>query len=358
MIYIVNLLISCVYLCFVRINSWREFLPKLFLVFLIWVLIIGGQNGIGTDYNNYLYYFESPHENRFEPLFTYISQTLYDIGLKGQAQFFFFAFVNVVVLFIAAVKLDLKHLSLFFNLMVTVSTFYNNQMNGIRQCVAVPIVFWGFIEMYSNRIKGACLILLAAGFHYSALVCLLFIYIKPITNWLTRNPHVLLLLTICSCFIESSSDLNYRVIQSLPDFIRENTSYERMYSNADYTSASTDIIYKLSKLIYVPVYWCSLRLLMIGDLTKREEFFFKFGFLSFNLRCILLVNNLLGRLSYYFWIPSILPIYYLCRKFIIEKKYLYVIVLLVYCSVTYVAKVIIGANEYKSSFIYFDLLFP
>lgn len=355
MIYILNLVVSCLYLSQIREKRLVAFLFKAFPVLLIWTLIVGGQYFVGADYLQYYNYFLNPNIiSRFEPLFTITSHALYNYGFNGQAPFFFFALLNAIVIFIAAFRLEIKYWAIFYFLLVTVSTFFNNQMNGIRQCIAVTFVFWGFVELYRSKVFGSLLIVIAAGFHYTAIGCLLFLLLEKTTNIATRFPRMLLLLSIAISFMPSNDLLNSQILSFLPNSVVESTSYEAMYENNDMTSASTGFIYKLSKLILVPVYWYALRLLKMNMLTEKETLFFRFGLLSFSLRCVLLINNLIGRFSYYFWIPSILPIYYLAVHFWKRKNIAALLLLLVYCSIAYFVKIALGQNEYKSSFIYFQ----
>jgi len=356
MLYALNLLVSCVYLTNIHeTKSLFKLFIKLIPILFLWTLIIGGQYYIGADYIQYYSYFLNPDaDSRFEPLFKIISQTLYNYGFSGQGPFFFFAFINAVIIFIAAYRLGINNWAIFYFLLITVSTFFNNQMNGIRQCVAVTFVFWGFVELYNSKIIGSLLIIIAAGFHYSALICLIFLLLEKTTNIATRFPKVLLLLTIAAAFIPSNDLINSQIIRYIPDSVIESTSYEAMYEDNDYTSASVELIYKLSKLIFIPVYWYALRLLKMNVLTEKESLFFKFGFLSFSLKCVLLINNLIGRFSYYFWIPSIIPIYYLAVYFWKRKNIAAMLLLLGYCSIAYFVKITLGQNEYKSSFIYFQ----
>lgn len=355
MLYIINLVFSCIYLSHIKEKNTLLFIIKIFPVILLWILIIGGQFEIGADYNNYLSFFNYPYyETRYEPLFTWVSRTVYDIGIEGQGQFYVFALINAILIFVASHKLGVKNWGLFYFLLITVSTFFNNQMNGIRQCTAVAFAYWAFVELYTSKIKGVSLMAIASGFHLSAIVCVLFTFIKKVTAVLTKYPKVLLITCCFISLIPADEYINQTLIGYLPEEVREETHYERMYSDDDQTSSSMDIIYKLSKLLLLPLYLYSLRLLKNGALSDKERLFFKFGILSYSLRCALLINHLIGRFSYYFWIPSIIPLYYLCVNLYNRKRHTELALVLVYASIIYFVKVFIGTAEYKSSFIYFQ----
>lgn len=355
MLYIINLIFSCLYLSQIKENKTSVFLIKIIPVILLWIFIVGGQFEIGADYGNYLDFFSHPHrDTRFEPLFTWVSRIAYDCGFVGQGQFFIYALINVVVIFIASHKLGIKNWGIFYFLLITVSTFFNNQMNGIRQCTAVVFVYWAFVELYTKKFKGVSLVILAGGFHFSALICVLFAYIEKITTFLTKYPRILLLASCLISLIPADEYINQSLIGFLPEEVREETHYERMYANEESTSASTGIIYKLSKLLLLPLYLYSLRLLKFGNLSKKENLFFRFGILSYSFRCALLINNLIGRFSYYFWIPSIMPLYYLFVNLYRRGRYADMAIWMFYASFIYFIKVFMGTAEYKSSFIYFQ----
>lgn len=356
MLYVLNLLFSCLYLRFLKYTKYIiPFIFSVLPVILIWTLIVGGQDNIGADYKVYYSFFSFPNfDSRFEPLFSYISYYLHNIGFSSQGPFFFFALLNVVVIFVAAHRIEFKHLALFYFLLITVSTFFNNQMNGLRQCIAVTFIFWAYSESYNSKVKALLLILIAAGFHYTALVCLFLLPIKTISFTTTKYPRLLLIISVCILFIPFGDSLITKLFSILPSAIREATLYESMYGDSDSSSIQMGIIYKLSKVMLLPVYWYALKLLDEDVLSPKELLFFKFGLLSYCLKCALLINQLIARFSYYFWIPSIIPIYYLCVHYYKKKDYVRVFIILFYCSFSYFVKIILGQNEYKSSFIYFN----
>lgn len=356
MLYIIFLLFSCFYLSQTDENrSCLKLLLKVSPVILLWVVIIGGQFEIGADYNNYLSYFNNPNfEMRFEPLFVKVTRLFYNFGFKGQDLFFIYAAINAIIIFIASYRLGIRHWAIFIFLLVTVSTFFNNQMNGIRQCTAVTFIYWAFVELYYSKMKGVALIFLATGIHYSSLVNIVFLFFKRITNILTKSPKLLLILTLFISLIPTDSTINNVIIESLPDKVAEETEYERMYLDNEEMSEGLDWMIKISKIILIPIYWWCLRLLREDYLSPKERMFFKFGLLSYSLRCILLVNQLISRFSYFFWIPSIMPIYYYCSHLQDKNRKNEMILILLYCSLIFFIKVAMGIGEYKSSFIYFN----
>ena len=75
MFYILNIILSCLYLSVIKERNTFLFLIKVLPVIFIWVFIVGGQYEIGADYGNYLSFFRYPlDDTRFESLFTGISR--------------------------------------------------------------------------------------------------------------------------------------------------------------------------------------------------------------------------------------------------------------------------------------------
>ena len=227
-------------------------------------------------------------------------------------------------------------------------------MNGLRQCIAVTFVFLACIESYSSKIKALILVLIAAGFHYTALVCIFLLPVKTISFTATKYPKILLFFSVFILFVPFGDSIITKIFSVMPSSIREATLYESMYGDSSTLNIQMGIIYKLSKVMLFPVYLYALRLLDKNIFSQKELVFFKFGFLSYCLKCALLINHLIARFSYYFWIPSIIPIYYLCAYYYKKKDYVRVFIILFYCSFSYFVKIILGQNEYKSSFIYFN----
>lgn len=354
-VYILNILISCIILD--KIKNRRDAIRDIGIgtVIFIWTIIIGGQWYVGTDYGNYYAFFKNPDRTDFELLFTLISKGLYLVGIRGQGQFFFYAFLNAIVIFKAANRLGIHHLAIFYYLLVAVSTFFNNQMNIIRQCIACAFVFWAFVELYRSKIKGIFLILIAMGFHTSAIVCLSMLFLVKTTNFFTKYPRGLLIVASVILMLPIDPEIIINnIFGLLPESFNEYTYYVARYNSNEYGLQNINNINILSKLILIPVYWLSLCVLDGQELSDKEKTFFKLGFLCFCIKIIFLINPLLSRLASYTWIPSILPIYYLVRLFYRKRKFSTAILLMLYCSATYYVKIIMGIGEYGYDFYLFN----
>lgn len=356
MLYIINILFGCFYLNFVKIEKWHD-LWKISPIILLWTIIAGGQYHIGADYPLYFSYFNhfiGAPESRFEWLFAFITDLTIKAGFWGQGPFFVFAFINIVLIFAAGKIAKISNWGIYYLLIITVAVIFNNQLNAVRQTAAVCLCFIAFLEFYDKKWIGVLFILIGMGFHTSVVLCLPFFFIKKVTDFTSKFPLALLIISFVSAFIDSAtSDFNNYLLSIMPDYLKENTHYAEAYENSEY-SHSTSFIYRASKIILIPLYWKSLMLIKKGCLTKYETDLFNLGFFAFMMRNLLLLNTLTGRLSFYFWIPSIFPLYYLMRHYWQNKKFLPFIIITAWLIMPYITKIIVGTQNYADSFIFFN----
>ncbi len=349
LVYVLNIIICCYILHFYNVNNKQSYLIVSIFVIIIWTIIIGGQYGVGSDYFAYLNCFEYNYHLR-EPLFNFVQDISFMIGISGQGIFFVFALIDATILFIAIYKYKITNLSIFYFLIVTVSTYFNNSMNMLRQIVADVLIFYAFIEMFQSKLKGSLLIAIATGFHFSAMCMFIFIPIKIIIEHTTKFPKFLLIVTtiLGSTNILNNDALNEFIFEIIPS-IDELEYYKTAYAGSNLRD-NMSIIYKISKVFYIPIYFISIKLLDGYLATNYEKFLFKLGLLSFCLRVILLQNNLIGRFSCYFWLPSVFPIYFLLKYYWTETRMKHFLLCSIYCMIPYLIKLIQGEFEYKYHF--------
>ena len=163
MIFTLNLLYSLwcsSKLCYVyeHSNIQKKFLYYFLLftpLWFIWLLICGGQYGVGTDYFSYYEIFKNVssdyYYNKSEWLFAWIIEICHDIGLSPQGLFFVFYFINFVFFFKILFRLENKTVFLFVLLYITLSSAFNNQLNGLRQYSAIYIITYAIINFCEDR---------------------------------------------------------------------------------------------------------------------------------------------------------------------------------------------------------------
>ena len=355
--YLFNLAFCCLLLYYYRDGNRDSRILFLYPVFLVWTIIIGGQYSVGTDYPTYLEYFSSENTiQRFEPIFQFLKDFFYSIGLRGQAMFFVFAFINVWAIFKAFKKFDLGQYALLYFLLVTISSFFNNQMNLVRQATAGAFVFWAFAEAFDGNVKKSVVLdVIAMGFHYSAVVVLPFLLFRKLTFFLTKWPKTLLVITLISLFFSMTlaQYINTFLFDMLPNFIKQYTYYSVLRSSS-YATNVYGFSNVLPKVILIPLYWLSIGLLDGDELNEKEKFLLRFGILSYALRCIMNITMIISRFALYFWLPSIIPLYFLILHYYNRKENIYAYAIVAYCLLPYIAKVFMGKGEYAYHFFLFS----
>lgn len=350
MLYLLNLFLGCSAFYFAREKKTR--LLFLLIGCCIWSFVAGGQNGIGTDYYEYLSYFENLWGNeRFEPLFKFCCSILFRCGIKGQGLFYFYAFLNIVVITIVGRKMKITHLEIYYFLIIVVSTFFHNQMNMVRQATACVFVFAALVIANRNKYLSALLILTAWGFHRTSIIIAPLILFPRIIDYFTRSPKKLLVVASIICVIPIPPSINQFLIEKSTFLF--GSEYSSHYSNSVYGELMNDFVSKIPKLILLPFFFAALKVKEKCCLSNKEKFFFNVGLMSYSFWLILLVTSLTARISYYFLLPTIIPLVYYFSYLWKERRETpfwagTLFLLSIYCF-----KIYIGTGEYASSFIYF-----
>ena len=112
MVYLFFLFYSQAYFYFLGKYSTKlhEYYLLLTPIILLWVIIIGGQYNVGTDYFSYMKLFVgreglSRYIDNGELLFVFLIQSCHNIGIYGQG-------ILLVIVFIEAIPVSYTHLTL------------------------------------------------------------------------------------------------------------------------------------------------------------------------------------------------------------------------------------------------------
>ena len=95
MVYFLNLIYSVVDSYLIGKFTYRAHLSGsafgllLLPIFIVWILICGGQDNVGTDYPAYIRLFNGESLDRYEPV-VFIVNACLSFGIKGQAIYFVF----------------------------------------------------------------------------------------------------------------------------------------------------------------------------------------------------------------------------------------------------------------------------
>lgn len=304
-----------------------------FCVFL-WTIVQGGQYNVGTDYFTYLYYFNNPHSlsyfgDKGEWGFYYLINLCNNIGVIGQGVFVVIALLESVIFFIICAKFDKKNPEIFILLYIVLSSLFHNQMNAVRQSIAVYFVTLSILYLVDKRWKEfVLLIVIAFTFHNSVL---LFVLLLPLffVIWKHYNSYLYILLLILS------SAFAFLPAENL---IREFSTHFPNYSHYAESEYLSEISFlgKITKVCMLPIYVYSLVVLKSNFLSSRGYRLFIVGIVAYSLKNICLVSSVTNRVGFYFMLISIFPVYYLIQYLQktkqIKKVYImYYMLILFYC---------------------------
>lgn len=319
MIYSLNLVFSALYAyvlgqaLYKKSVSANAFLLLFVPVFVLWILICGGQDNVGTDYPAYIRLFNGESLDRYEPGFVFIVNACLSLGIKGQAIYFVFYAIGFFFLGLVLRRIDIKYVFIFILLYISVSGLFNNQLNILRQVIATYIGSYGVLLMLDNKkFRGSIIILLASSIHFCGLLFFLFFLNRIVAALNKRRMILCVLCALIFSFVFTSEMLNHL------DFLIPNIYIKFLNSGA---IESRSLILKITKYLYVPLY---LAALFKYDkdlvLSSTEQKLFKWGIVSLCLRLSLLNMTIISRVSDVFLIVSLYPLLYYFRYLYLRHK--------------------------------------
>ena len=358
MIYTITLFLSLI-LCWYNDSNKNNHRYSISIGYciILWTILIGGQYNVGTDYDSYYEIFTDSdalnlYYSKGEYLFFYLVHSLNRIGINGQQIFIVIALLNSVLLFKILSYIDKKNTFLFVFLFITVSTVFHNQMNGIRQYMAVYLITLMIILLLRKRFFISALLLIASYYlHNSALLLVLFIpFLLIMTNKVRNTKLILSLLLIASVISLFSFE------EKVKEFLYLFSEYQH-YAESDYLK---DISFKgkVTKLIFVPIYiYALLSVYKSGKLNNYESNLFLVGIYSYIIKTLFLVTSLTNRLGFYFLILSILPLFFLLKHLMYKRTASIFTILLYVFLFQYLVKVVLfPVGEYSYASCYFQWL--
>ena len=326
MVYFLNLIYSVVDSYLIGKFTYRAHLSGsafgllLLPIFIVWILICGGQDNVGTDYPAYIRLFNGESLDRYEPGFVFIVNACLSLGIKGQAIYFVFYAIGFFFLGLVLRRIDIKYVFIFILLYISVSGLFNNQLNILRQVITTYIGSYGVLLMLDNKkFRGSIIILLASSIHFCGLlfsiIRLLFFlfFLNRIVAALNKRRMILCVLcALILSFVFTSEMLNHL------DFLIPNIYIKFLNSGA---IESRSFILKITKYLFVPLY---LAALFKYDkdlvLSSTEQKLFKWGIVSLCLRLSLLNMTIISRVSDVFLIVSLYPLLYYFRYLYLKHK--------------------------------------
>lgn len=354
--YFFNIIFSVLYSFYLRNKKFNFiiFLP----ILLLWTFIIGFQYCVGTDYSSYLkiyntnkvmmYYFKK------EILFYYFIIFLRKFFSNGQV-----LFIAVGILYNSLLYFSLKRLCslkyilnknmyIWIFLFLCFGTTFYNQMNGVRNYIAVYFFFLGWTYLIEKKyIKYLIFIFLGTGFHRTCFFLIAFLFLEKffIKKSIKTSRYLIILLLGTALLL--LLPLNHYVEEYVKIFF---PMYCHYLLNSSFVE-SMPLLNIVSRLIWFPFYYLSIK--VYKKTNNKLIIWGVFGY------CTILLSAkmfLLNRVTYYTGLLSIFPIYYLIIDKIKEKKYILLFFLIGLIVILIVVKLLILGREYEYNsyiFIYF-----
>lgn len=226
------------------------------VIIIVLSLVSGLRYDVGVDCHVYREMYDSPSDIRLitlEPVWHWIIAGLRSLGFASRMWFILTSLVINLLFYYGFRKLSVN-IYLSIMLYVAMSFGYVESYNIVRQFVAGAILFGTFHYVLEHKIwKYLLCILLAACFHFSALIMIPFLFLMRI-----RYPMWLLWAIFVAFFLFGQMLLNFILGQVIP-YISEYANYADNVLMEDYSG--------LLKLFYF-VIGCGV--LVVAPFVKEE----------------------------------------------------------------------------------------
>ena len=359
MIYAINLIfsIACTY-SFSRYypsynkNKFFTYFLFLFPMWVIWLIICGGQDAVGTDYTTYYSIFKTQdvtlYYKKLEFKFAYVVEICGFLELDPQTPFYFFYFIGALFFIKILTKLQHESIFIFIILYICISTVFNNQLNGLRQYIALYLCTYALMVLPEAKgvQKFLIYIILAAFIHSSSFLLLPLVILRFYPNITFKGALILLIFSIIFGALGGYSIIIAHLSFLIP------THYQH------YIGGTFDIGYGISKtitkLIFIPFYFYSLYLLKDKKLDCYNLYLYKIGLIGYSIRVMFLNNLIFNRIGNTFLLISMLPLYFLLRDLYINQKYIKFILITTFFITFYLSKVLLFPTQeylYKSIYL-------
>ena len=360
MLYLLFLLFSYAY--FSVLKKYRsmqfggKFLTFSFPFILYWLLLIGGQYGVGTDYFSYLDLFTSKDIDYFflkkDYLFGYFVKFCNDIGIYGQGIFFILSLLWVLALLYSIQSIvGSKYIHIYIFVFIVFSGVFHNQMNVVRQYSAVYLLTIGVCALHRNKNIIAVFSFLAMCFTHSSSIALLPIIII-IYFYLSKKENQKLLYSYIIIAIISSFILKIDYITYFVPFFEQYSGY---FKSADRIEEAS-FVNRITKYLYIPLFAYAIHELPKMNLTNIQKRFFITGICGFSFKLALVSLEIIGRMGRFFEILACIPIVFLIIYIRKSCKKIIYILIITYLLLPYLLKVTVFATrEYSYSSYFLNL---
>ncbi len=349
--YLITTIISVLYLYIMDKNFDKlAFVLVLFPVIFFYFQIPAFQYNVGTDYMSYVdmykygynieYYF-----NKKELIFYSILKIVTGLKLGEQSIFILVSIVYSIfwAYFVCLLKSSNYKVWIIVFLYFCITGIYQNQLNGLRQYMAIAILPCIFILLYRRKFISSFILTIIASLCHATFVLLypfyIFLFIKP-------SPYRIGILFFIS-FIFSAVIIP-KVLPIIVGALFGN--YAGYFDSA--LSESANISSLVTKLYYFPLFVLAILMykkdLIENSFNHKHDMIMRFFMILSVTYWLFIVNmyfGFFGRVAQYFMIFYIFPIYYLIERYIDRGKLYSAIITVLYISAPYVLKVTIFATS-------------
>lgn len=270
-----------------------------------WILLLGLQYYVGTDYPAYYMLFRTNRTGLYkgnkEYGFVLVCAIIEKLGLPAQSGFFIISFIDVLFFCLFFTKFHFHRPDLFLLIYFCCATSFINQMNALRQYVAMNVFCFAFYFLYKKKpIKYLLCILFASVFHRSAILLAVF---YPMRMLFKRNSKRL-------CFVELLLGIlfSFKGLDSVIIWFVGFTPY-RYYLDSIYFLERNQAGFTnmLTKLIYIPFFIGAIR--HMDSYSAKDRFLVHSGIFFFSIKLMSMSSFFLRRFAMYFDLLSYLPLY-------------------------------------------------
>jgi hypothetical protein len=359
-LYLLVLTFSTLYLYLLdkyKFTNYLAFNIAIFPMCVVFFFVPAMQYNVGTDYFSYVEMYKYGYNvelyyRKGEFVFHYLLVFLRSISLGEQSIFITVSIINTFS-FSAILYLLKKSgfkIWLIFILFFCVTGIYHNQMNGLRQYIAIYLLPLSILLFYSHKyILALSASLFALFSHFSYIITLTIYFLKV----LLPKPAVILTLFILSLvfyLFVLPIFLPIVVGKLFPVYIPYFESVHAVHAN--FVSIATKVYYVPIYIMFFYYYFKDTKSNIAYEFSGRTfGFFILIWSATFWIFLSAIKFGFLGRVNQYFIIFYIFPMYYVLHREIIKQRGYNVFLLICYIAIPYILKVTAFSTaeyDYKS----------
>ena len=265
--YIVTFCISCMFASLA--NNFRRKRRNIGFIFFSVLAILCGSalagvraSTVGTDvmtYGNYIFRLAESSDspvNLFvkqgsiiEPLYLLLNFVVSRFTRDVHWMYFILQFISLSLAYVAIARnKDNDNISL--SLMVYYLTFYAFSLNGLRQSVAMSLLLFAYQYIYEDNFRKFILvILIAAGFHYSAI---LFLALYFINQYISKSDNKKLTDAVIVLGFIASIFFSQTIIRLFMIFVPK---YERYITNARMAFSLNPFLVRIPLILIMIIFY-------------------------------------------------------------------------------------------------------